>query len=54
MKMEQTKCSETSTYKLQTPANYPKDSILHISICLCISRAWLAKYWLGRKYLVQI
>ena len=26
MKMEQTECSETSTYKLQTPGNYPKES----------------------------
>jgi len=23
MKMEQTKCSETSSYKIQTPGNYP-------------------------------
>jgi hypothetical protein len=29
MKMEQTKCSETSAYKLQTPGNYPKESIQH-------------------------
>jgi len=27
MKMEQTECSETSTYKLQTPGNYPEESI---------------------------
>jgi len=27
MKMEQTECSETSVYKLQTPGNYPKESI---------------------------
>jgi len=27
MKMEQTECSETSAYKLQTPGNYPKESI---------------------------
>ena len=26
MKMEQTECSETSAYKLQTPGNYPKES----------------------------
>jgi len=24
MKMEQTACSETSTYKIQTPGNYPE------------------------------
>jgi len=29
MKMEQTECSETSAYKLQTPGNYPKESIEH-------------------------
>ena len=27
MKMEQTECPETSAYKLQTPGNYPKESI---------------------------
>ena len=27
MKMEQTECSEMSAYKLQTPGNYPKESI---------------------------
>jgi len=29
MKMEQTECSETSAYKLQTPGNYPKESKQH-------------------------
>ena len=29
MKMEQTECSETSAYKIQTPGNYPKGSIQH-------------------------
>jgi len=27
LKMEQTECSETSAYKIQTPGNYPKESI---------------------------
>ena len=27
MKMEQTECSETSAYKIQTPGNYAKESI---------------------------
>jgi len=27
MKMEQTKCSETSAYKIQTPGNYPEENI---------------------------
>jgi len=31
MKMEQTERSETSAYKIQTPGNYPKESIKYIS-----------------------
>jgi len=27
MKMEQTECSETSTYKIQTSGNYPEENI---------------------------
>jgi len=27
MKMEQTECSETSAYKIQTPGNYPEQNI---------------------------
>jgi hypothetical protein len=27
MKMEQTECSETSAFKLQTPVDHPKESI---------------------------
>jgi len=27
MKMEQAECYETSTYKIQTPRNYPEESI---------------------------
>jgi hypothetical protein len=34
MKMEQTECSETSEYKLQTPRNYPKESIQQGNLCL--------------------
>jgi hypothetical protein len=30
MKMEQTVCSETSTYKIQTPGNYPEKNIHHL------------------------
>jgi hypothetical protein len=29
MNMEQTQCSETSAYKIQTPGNYPEESIRH-------------------------
>jgi len=27
MKMEQTECSETSAYKIQTPGNYPEGNM---------------------------
>jgi hypothetical protein len=30
MKMEQTVCSETSAYKIQTPGNYPEENIQHL------------------------
>jgi len=33
MKMEQTECSETSAYKIQTPGNYPEENIHHSSYC---------------------
>ena len=29
MKIEQTECSETSAYEIQTPGNHPKESIQH-------------------------
>jgi hypothetical protein len=29
MKMEQTDCSETMVYKIQTPGNHPEESIQH-------------------------
>jgi hypothetical protein len=29
MKIEQTECSETSAYKIQTPGNYPEENIQH-------------------------
>jgi len=29
MNMEQTECSETSAYKIQTPGNYPAESKQH-------------------------
>jgi len=32
MKMEQTECSETSAYKIQTPGNYPEESIEQIIV----------------------
>ena len=30
IKMEQTECSETSAYTIQTPGNYPEESIQHV------------------------
>jgi hypothetical protein len=32
MKMEQTECSETSAYKIQTPRNYP-EGIIQVAFC---------------------
>jgi len=29
VKMEQTECPQTSAYKIQTPGNYPEESIQH-------------------------
>jgi hypothetical protein len=29
IKLEQTECSETSIYKIQTPGNYPEENIQH-------------------------
>ena len=32
MKMELTECSETSSYKIQTPGNYPEEIAQHLSV----------------------
>jgi len=40
MKMEQTECSETSAYKIQTLGNYPKESIQQF-IVKFINTMWL-------------
>jgi len=34
MKMEQTKCSETSAYKIQTPGNHPGKRIQNMEFAL--------------------
>jgi len=45
MKMEQTECSETSAYKIQTPGNYPEESIQQLNICLIVDRqGFLSKF----------
>jgi len=36
MKMEQTECSETSAYKIQTPGNYTEEIIQHVDTSLNI------------------
>jgi hypothetical protein len=33
MKLEQTECSETSAYKIQTPGNYPEENIQQKTYC---------------------
>ena len=33
MKTEQTECSETSAYKIQTPGNHPEESIQRLPSC---------------------
>jgi len=33
MKMEQTECSKTSAYKIQTPGNYPEENLQHTEYC---------------------
>jgi hypothetical protein len=32
MKMEHIECPETLAYKIQTPGNYPEESIQHLNI----------------------
>ena len=36
MKMEQTECSKTSAYKIQTPGNYPEENIEHTEHGECL------------------
>jgi len=37
MNMEQTECSETSAYKIQTPGNHQTESIQQGEVCLSFS-----------------
>jgi len=39
--MEQTECSETSAYKIQTPGNYPEECIKHSEITKVWNQEWL-------------
>jgi hypothetical protein len=45
MKMEQTECSETSAYKIQTPGNYPEENIQH---------QFIVKYTYIQGYMFQL
>jgi hypothetical protein len=45
MKMEQTQCSETLAFKLQTPGNNPEESIQHSQQGKCLqSECCIARY----------
>jgi len=44
MKMEQTECSETLAYKIQTPGNYPEESIQHTQNPTCITPVCNSQY----------
>jgi len=39
--MEQTECSETSAYKIQTPGNYPQESIQQFIYAFKGNSVWL-------------
>jgi len=43
--MEQTECSETSAYKIQTLGNYPEESIQHSDNIFRISDFLLSWLW---------
>jgi len=56
MKMEQTECSETSAYKIQTPGNYPKESIQRLcysTICHLASERKLIRSFFDFWYWVS-
>ena len=46
MKMEQTECSETSAYKIQTPGNYPEEIIQYCKpVVSCKLNTYIAFYF---------
>ena len=49
MKMERTVCSETSAYKIQTPGNYPEESIQHSEHGESLKSRIGTKNWEQRK-----
>jgi hypothetical protein len=50
MKMEQTECSETSAYKIQTPGNYPEEIIEHLEHGESL-KSEIIHVWQGNKAL---
>jgi hypothetical protein len=62
MKMEQTERSETSTYEIQTPGNYPEEIIQHsqhgesLESRICVLRANGAKVgtWLVPEHKAKV
>ena len=53
MKMEQTECSETSAYKIQTPGNYPEKNIQHYTIPLKIVKMIITQTKLSKNIRIQ-
>ena len=56
MKVEQTECSETSAYKIQTQRNYPEESIqswhilpvgIYVCFCVCSNRTFFTWNFTG-------
>jgi hypothetical protein len=43
MKMEQRECSETSAYKIQTPGNYPEESLQQTPSTLVMNERFLER-----------
>jgi len=55
MKMEQTVCSKTSAYKIQTPGNYPEESIQHSEHGESLkSRMCLSPYVIWTLYRIKV
>jgi hypothetical protein len=54
MKMEQTECSEISAYKIQTPGNYPEESVQHSEHGESLkSRIYITVLYLLQLYLTK-
>jgi len=51
--MEQRECSETLAHKIQTPGNYPEESIQHSEHCRSLKSSMLACAWTAIECLWQ-